>query len=702
MYGMISSNGSVNVGLKFYRLLCLICFSSALGFSFLFLVLDPGQHEYLWDRIILTILSLALFVTGYAKSLRRKNYYRAVTVLLFLFTAQAIVACVNNHFELHYNTILYVTFITTSLSLRGNRMPAYYIASTVAASLILLYTSNDIDNAHSNFYAVTFCITAAFLYLMVRFKNKLQADSHMREELLRTILRTTENAVFITDIDGNIFDSNNRASELFGYEYDEFINRDFAMLRDKKLTTDEIKIGMLELHDQKFWNTQVELKHKDGSTVHAYISIGYINKFGKEYLVYRVRDERETLAQKSALLQAKELAEEAARAKSHFVATMSHEIRTPLNGIMGMASLLEKLKLGSEEKQMVRTILNSGKDLITIINDILDFSKLESGKMKLDLAETDLRDTVYEVTDLFRANAEMKGLELNVNIESNVPSKIITDGGRLRQVMRNLLSNAIKFTEKGSVSLHCKMLYRIADQVHLQIAITDTGNGIPKHKQEMLFKSFSQVDSAPNRKYGGTGLGLAISKQLMDLFAGKIEVESDEGTGSTFTISFACTYSLSQTRHFISSNLNTTGSLHIALPENFRILVVEDNAINRQVLLYMIHSFGLAADCVANGKSAVDAVHSTKYDLVFMDIQMPEMDGHEAARLISTSLPEKDRPEIIAITANASENDKRMCLESGMIDFLPKPILIDELYHVLAGYQARHEHAHKLLNNDAA
>jgi len=690
MHGMLSQKGSVHGGVKFYRMMSLISLCASIVFGLLFLVLDRGHIEYVWDRVAVAFFALMCFAAGFRKNLPRKKYYHFVAILFCLFTAQSIVACANNNFDLHYNIIVYVTFIITSLSMRGNILPAWYISSTVIVSLLCIFLDNDLDEKHISLYSITFCTTGIFLYVMVRIKNKLQEDSHIREELLRTILRTTENAMFITDMAGFIYDVNPKATEMLGYEMNELLNCDFRILRKTPLNNQEIDNGLKELYEHKFWNTQVELKRKDGSIFFCYLSIGYINKFGKECLVYRVRDDSDLAAQQHALIDSKEIAESAARAKSHFVATMSHEIRTPLNGIMGMASVIERSELDTEQRNMVRTILHSGQDLITIINDVLDFSKLESGKMKLDLAETDLCDTIYEVTDLFRANAEVKGLEMNIEIENNIPAKIITDGGRLRQVLRNLLSNAIKFTEKGSVSLHCKMVYRIADQLQIEISVADTGSGIHKDKHPLLFQSFSQVDSSSNRKFGGTGLGLAISKQLMNLFQGEISVESEEGKGSVFTVSFPCNYREEKNEVRQQDIRHSNKSLKIEMPDGFRILVVEDNAINRQVLLYMIESFGLSADVVSNGLDAVRKTQQERFDLVLMDIQMPEMDGHMATAIIHNDPSIKHKPEIIAITANASENDKRKCLASGMVDFLPKPFSVEQLHEVLLQYRSRH------------
>jgi len=398
-------------------------------------------------------------------------------------------------------------------------------------------------------------------------------------------------------------------------------------------------------------------------------------------VIMNSNDEFSTLGQSfnlmsKSLKESIETMESAVKVKTEFLANMSHEIRTPMNGILGMLTLLEDTNLNKQQIEYIESIRSCGDGLLVVINDILDISKLEAGKLELEQQTFDLRLMVNETCYLLDAMASQKGITISISIDNKLPKYLVGDRLRIRQILLNLLSNAIKFTNQGTVQLNVALNSLSEGDCSLMIEVIDQGIGIAAEDLDKLFKPFSQVDTSTTRLYGGTGLGLIICAQLIKQMGGNISVKSKQGQGSIFSL----TLSLAVAEELLSNEQNTLINDKADLSSQFplTILVAEDNKINQIIARKLFGKLGYQVDIAVNGKLAVTAVKNKHYDIIFMDMQMPEMDGVTATKEI-LKLSGKENIPIVAMTANVLEQDKQRCIEAGMVGFVGKPIDIDNI-----------------------
>ena len=376
------------------------------------------------------------------------------------------------------------------------------------------------------------------------------------------------------------------------------------------------------------------------------------------------------------LLKAKKKAEVAANTKSRFLSNMSHELRTPLNGIIGVSNLLSQESYMPHQKQSLDILRYSSEHMMTLINDILDYHKIEAGKLELEMRPVNIMKFMNRIINQFSGQIQLKGLQFNTAIDIHLDNEMFTDDTRLNQILNNLLSNAIKFTETGSISLTAKQLHSTSERATVQFVVKDTGIGIPELKHKEIFRSFTQADIDTTRKYGGTGLGLTISKRLINMFNSELMLKSQEGKGSEFFFTVVLRIN-QESKLYIEED----HSRQLASLEGVRILIAEDNKVNMSIAKRFMNKWGIVVEEAVNGKEAVERFRNGSYDLMLIDLEMPEMDGPSALKEIrrfNKSVP------AMAFTAAVYDNMENDLLKKGFVDYIHKPFRPEVLHHKIA------------------
>ena len=527
------------------------------------------------------------------------------------------------------------------------------------------------------------------------------------EERLRLLSRAVEQSpasVIITDLQGQVEYANQKFTQVTGYRMEEMRGQTPRVLKSGETGPEQYKELWRAITSGREWHGEFHNRKKNGELFWEAASIspivderGRITGFlgikeditGRKQADEALRSSNLQLHQATA--HATELAAQAETsnlAKSEFLATMSHEIRTPMNAVLGMVSLLLKTPLNPRQAEYARTIADSGEALLNIINDILDLSKLEAaGHFPIDKLPLGLHDLTDGVVRLLQPRAQERGLTLAVDTGEGIPDSLMGDAGRLRQVLMNLAGNSLKFTDRGGVKIRVRLLGTEALRANLRFEVQDTGIGLSAEDCARLFQPFSQADGTALARRGGTGLGLAISKHIVELMGGRIGVESVLGQGSVFWFEIALAIAPAPGPAVLVASKADRGR-KTAPGRPLRILVAEDNEINRRLVKYMMENLGHQADFAVNGAAAISAWESSTYDLIVMDCQMPEMDGFETTREIrrreaARFAPGGEHIRILALSASAFRGDRERCLEAGMDDFLSKPCTEEQLREAL-------------------
>jgi len=513
--------------------------------------------------------------------------------------------------------------------------------------------------------------------------ERLRVEEALRqsEQRYRAVFESATDALLIQTINpdgspGKFIEANDLACRRLGYTREEFLQLSPFDIAAPNAPLDFTSLAV-EVFSKGYHSFEATVVHKDGHEMPVELTLRLFEYQGRPMVLANARDITQRKLAEEELHKAKEMAEAANRAKAEFLTNMGHELRTPLSGAMGMLDLLLTTPLDPQQQQYARTAQHSVGALLTIMSDLLEFSKLEADRLSIEPAGFDLKQAVEDVVRILAAKAREKGIELAVHYPAGIARKLVGDARRIRQVLLNLVENAVKFTDSGRVDIRVSGEQLSLDRIRMKIQVEDTGIGIPAKALDRVFEKFTQVDASTSRRHGGTGLGLAIAKQLVELMGGQIHATSRVGSGSTFW--FELTLPLKPPKAQAGEPVPRQSASPAKETAARRVLVVEDDPVNQEVAATILRRLGCRVDAADGGPQAIDMAKKNPYDLIFMDCQMPQMDGLQATTEIRRQESANNhRAWIVAMTAHTLAEDRQRCFESGMDDYLAKPATLED------------------------
>lgn len=505
-------------------------------------------------------------------------------------------------------------------------------------------------------------------------RKRIEEEMRVAEKQYRSLFEYSQHMICMHDLNGVILSINPSGAHTLGYEPEELVGRQVLKLVPERYH-DEFNEYMKEIRKHGMHSGLMRMILRNGEeTIWMYSNIRLTDPEGKAFVLSSNVEITGRYLMEKELRGAKKLAEEALISKDRFVANISHELRTPMNAIGGFTELLRKTKLSEEQEEYTDAITMATDNLTAMINDILDIAKIEAGKIEFERRVFNVRDVMKKTHILLSPRADAGGIVFTWTCAENVPAYIVSDDLRLTQILVNLVGNAVKFTSKGFVSFGCEVKEESERQMNLLFWIEDSGVGIPREKFDMIFQPFTQVSGASNRKYGGTGLGLTIVKDLTELQGGSVKVQSAEGIGSRFEVVLPVE----------KIDQGMVQQVDVALkpldhPGNIHVLLVEDHQLNQQLAMRLIKDFGFTVSLASNGRAAIEILKEEKFDVILMDLQMPEMDGYDTTVYVREKM--FITTPIIALTAHSSSGEREKCLALGMNDYMTKPYRSKDLYY---------------------
>jgi signal transduction histidine kinase len=642
----------------------------------------------LYISALVNLTAAYIFIVAYHLNLRKRYLLaRIVSVLnlnLYLGIMNYMEGTKAGEYLFFFPYFLIMTFIISFTRNMKELIFAYVM--TLACMLFCYYQCPPenhyqlrIVNLYGDIYdcnlLLSLLLTTFFSFAIVRINRNNEEAILKEKQFVDTIYNTSLDGVFILDAEGLVItDCNNRAIELLEIDdKKQVVGAPMASLFTKEhiqlFRTVEKNAGNGNVHS---WQGELALTSKKDNTVFAFVNVVSFLDNDRHFWKISVLDISEIKMTQFELMKAKQKAETASKAKSRFLSNMSHELRTPLNGIIGASNLLMQEHYLPEQLSHLEILKFSSEHMMVLINEVLDFNKIESGRFELESVPVNIRAFLHKLETQFSVQAHRKGLLFIVDIDENLEAEYLTDETRLNQVLGNLLSNAIKFTHKGGITLSARKLASTSKRSSIQFTVQDTGIGIPAHKRHEVFDSFTQADTDTTRKYGGTGLGLAISKKLVSLFNGELRLQSEEGKGSSFDFT-------------LELEINENAKMYIndekvkQLPafDKLRVLIAEDNVVNMSVARKFLTKWGIEVHEAVNGIEAVEKFRNGSFDLVLIDLEMPEMDGITALaeiRKVHPSVP------AIAFTAAVYEDMRIDLIKKGFMEVVPKPFRPEDLH----------------------